>query len=213
MSSDSFRIRPSPLEGADSWAERLRAAGLRATGSRLAILAYLESDRGHASAQQIFAALRPLYPSLSLSAVYETMDALLEAGICQAVAGEGALLRVDGTNNPHDHAVCRQCGRIFDVAAGGWPRPQPPSRLPGDLVVTGMRVEYEVICSECAREGTPAALAKAHARGKKAPGAVEGPGSANDGERRRGGDRRRSRSPRDRRCAGPGGAPDAGAGR
>jgi len=202
MSSDSFRVRPSALEGADSWAERLRAAGLKATGSRLAIITYLESDLGHPSAQQIFTALRPRYPSLSLSIVYETLDAFLEAGICQAVAGEGALLRVDGTGNPHDHAVCRQCGRIFDVATGVWPRPQTPTRLPGNLVVTGMRLEYEVICSECARDGIPGALTQAHEAVKDTSGDGLRRGSARGADRRRGVDRRSGRS-NDRRRARP----------
>jgi Fur family peroxide stress response transcriptional regulator len=210
MGSDSFRVRPSALAGADSWADRLRAAGLKATGSRLAIVTYLESDQGHPSAQQIFAALRPRYPSLSLSTVYETLDAFLEAGICQAVTGEGALLRVDGTGSPHDHAVCRQCGRIFDVAAGVWPRPQPPTRLPGNLVVTGMRLEYEVICSECARDGVPGALTQAHVRVRDTSGDGPARGSDGRGDRRRGVDRRSGRS-HDRRRARPANKPEGDA--
>ena len=154
MSPESFGIRPAALEGAASWAERLRAAGLAATGPRLAVLAYLEKVHDHPSARTIYATLHPDYPSLSLSAVYETLDALVEAGICRVVAGEGALLRVDGTEEPHDHAVCRQCGRIFDVASSLWERPSPPTRLPGGLAVMGMRVEFEAICRVCARDAS-----------------------------------------------------------
>jgi hypothetical protein len=29
------------------------------------------------------------------------------------------------------------------------PRPTPPSQLPQDLTVTGLRVEYDVICETC----------------------------------------------------------------
>ncbi len=183
MKSQSIRTRPRLLAGADSWAERLRGAGLKATGPRLAILAFLEADRSHPSAPQIFAALRVDYPSLSLSTVYETLDAFLEAGICRAVAGEGALLRVDGTTYPHDHAVCRECGRIFDVAASVWPRPDPPQRLPGDLAVTGMRVEYEVICAECAREGASASAPENRAGSPGAEGSARGRSEERKGER------------------------------
>jgi Fur family peroxide stress response transcriptional regulator len=159
---------------------------------RLAVLAYLEADPGHPSAQQIFAALRPSYPSLSLSTVYETVDAFLEAGICRSLAGQGALLRVDGTSEPHDHAVCRQCGRIFDVAEGVWQRPAPPGRLAGGLAVTGMRVEFEVVCSECAMEGTPREPGRHPAPPARVParGTLRRSSSSRGADRRRGKDRR-----------------------
>jgi Fe2+ or Zn2+ uptake regulation protein len=56
---------------------------------------------------------------------------------------------VDGALVPHDHALCRTCGATFDVAAGAVEYPIPPARLPGGLVVTGLRVEYDVVCAAC----------------------------------------------------------------
>jgi Fur family peroxide stress response transcriptional regulator len=150
MSSELFRIPAPPSRHGGSRAERLRAAGLKATAPRLAILRLLEADRTHPSAQAVLDALKPEYPTLSLSTVYETLEAFLRAGLCRPVAGEGALLRVDGTTHAHDHAVCRQCGRIFDVASRLRPPLKPPSSLPGGLAVTGVRVEYEVVCGRCA---------------------------------------------------------------
>lgn len=194
MTSDPPRPTRRALVGADSWAERLRAAGLRPTGPRLAILAFLESDQAHPSAQHIFAALRPAYPSLSLSTVYETLDAFLEAGICRSVAGEGALLRVDGTTYPHDHAVCRECGHIFDVPAARRPRTEPPAILPGGLAVTGMRVEFEVVCGECAREAAAGARQRVKAGTPRSGGdqrAARGTERRAPRDRRRGVDRRR----------------------
>ncbi len=189
MRSYPPRTTRRALAGADSWAERLRAAGLRPTGQRLAILAFLESEGWAPSAQHVFAALRRAYPSLSLSTVYETLDAFREAGICRPVAGEGALLRVDGTTSPPDHAVCRECGRIFDVPATQRPRPEPPATLPGDLAVTGMRVEFEVVCGECAREAVAGARRRASSG---TPGSGGERRAAHGGERRAPGDRRRS---------------------
>jgi len=151
MKSEWLRVSPAP--DASSCAERLRVAGLKATGPRLAILAFLVQDRTHPSAESVFEALRPRHPSLSLSTVYQTLAVFIRAGLCRHVVGEGVLLRVDGTLVPHDHAVCRACGTVFDVAAGIVRHPAPPTRLPGGLTVTGLRVEYDVVCAGCTGAG------------------------------------------------------------
>lgn len=129
--------------------ERLRQAGLKATGPRVMLLAALEHDRSHPTAEQLYEALRPHYPSLSLSTVYEALDAFLRTGLCRRASAAGAPLRVDGTPQDHDHAVCRHCGSIFDIDQQLLPRPMPPACLPPGLTVTGLRVEYDVICTQC----------------------------------------------------------------
>jgi len=137
-------------------AQRIRAAGLKVTGPRLAILEQLERDVSHPTAEEVLAVLRKEHPSLSLSTVYKTLEAFLGAGLCHRVVGDGVRLRVDGVTEPHDHAVCRSCGRIFDVDRVLYPLPPPPTRLPDGLSVTGMRIQYDVECSDCGDRG-PAA--------------------------------------------------------
>ena len=129
--------------------ERLHQAGLKATGPRMLILAALEHDQNHPTAEQLFERLRQDYPSLSLSTVYQTLDTFLRAGLCRRVTDAGDRMRVDGTPQDHDHAVCRVCGAIFDIDRQLFPLPIPPAQLPNDLVVTGLRLEYEVICAAC----------------------------------------------------------------
>jgi len=141
--------------------ERLRQAGLKATGPRVTLLAALEQDRSHPTAEQLYESLRPHYPSLSLSTVYETLDAFLRTGLCRRASATGAPLRVDGTPQDHDHALCRVCGTIFDVDQQLLPRPIPPTRLPQDLTVTGLRVEYDVICARCVAMAQDGAVTQA----------------------------------------------------
>ena len=135
--------------GVKNHAERLREAGLKATGPRLAILAALEQERCHPGAEQIHAMLAGNHPSLSLSTVYTTLEAFVRAGLIRKVAAGDGRLRVDGTCEDHDHALCRRCGTIFDVDRSCYPLPQAPDCLPSGLDVVGVRVEYEVICKDC----------------------------------------------------------------
>jgi len=115
----------------------------------LAILAALEQDKSHPSAEQIHAGLAGNHPSLSLSTVYSTLEAFVRAGLVRKVKANDGRLRVDGTREDHDHAVCRSCGTIFDVDRSWYPLPQVPARLPRGLDVVGLHVEYEVVCSAC----------------------------------------------------------------
>ncbi len=139
--------------------ERLRQAGLKATGPRVMLLTALEQDRSHPTAELLYESLQLDHPSLSLSTVYQTLDAFIRTGLCRRVSEAGNRLRVDGTPQDHDHAICRTCGDIFDIDRQLLPRPLPPSQLPQDLTVTGLRVEYDVICVTCNTtsdaEGTP----------------------------------------------------------
>lgn len=140
-------------------AHRIRSAGLKVTGPRLAILEQLERDASHPTAEQVLAVLREDHPSLSLSTVYKTLEAFLGASLCRRVVGDDARLRVDGVMRLHDHAVCRSCGRIFDVDRAL--DPPPPTRLPHGLSVIGINIQYDVECSDC---GDRSAVARQSSR-------------------------------------------------
>ena len=132
-------------------ARELRARGLRVTGPRLAILAHLRSDLSHPSPEAVHAALQPRHPSLSLSTVYQTLEAFLQAGLCRRVTTGSNRLRVDGTTDDHDHAVCRSCGAVMDLARTPAFRPPRPPALPRGTELIGFRIEYEVVCARCGR--------------------------------------------------------------
>jgi Fe2+ or Zn2+ uptake regulation protein len=134
---------------AEHAAERLRSAGLRATGPRIALLTALGRDRRHPTAEQVHETLRGEHPSISLSTVYDGLEALVRVGLCRRVATGDGRLRVDGLTDEHDHAVCRDCGTIYDIEPGRFPRPARMPRLPHGLRATALRVEYEVVCADC----------------------------------------------------------------
>jgi Fur family peroxide stress response transcriptional regulator len=134
---------------ASEQAERLRATGLKATGPRVAILDAVERNCSHPSAEDIYQELAERHPSLSLSTVYGTLSAFVKAGLVRKLSEVDGRLRVDGTKPPHDHAICRICGAIFDIEPNLRTAPTPPSELPGGLAVLEVRVEYDVVCAKC----------------------------------------------------------------
>jgi Fur family peroxide stress response transcriptional regulator len=115
----------------------------------MVILAALEQDHTHPTAEYLYDTLRQTHPSLSLSTVYQTLDVFIRTGLCRRVSGLGDRLRVDGTQQDHDHAVCHLCGAIFDVVRDQIQLPPPPGYLSNGMMVTGIRFEYEVVCVSC----------------------------------------------------------------
>lgn len=134
---------------ASDLAERLRIAGLKVTGSRVAILDAVERNSHHPSAEDIYQELVESHPSLSLSTVYGTLSAFVRAGLVRKLSEVDGRLRVDGAKDPHDHAICRLCGSIFDVEPDPNTALMAPSELPDGHAVLSVRVEYDVVCASC----------------------------------------------------------------
>lgn len=138
-----------------SMIERLRGAGLRATSSRVAILDQLQGDRRHPTAEMVYASLHDEHPSLSLSTVYSTLESFIDKGLLRRVHTPDGLLRVDGTLADHDHAICRDCGKVHDIMRPGT-RPDFEPELPPGVRLVAVNVEYEVLCSACAEHAASA---------------------------------------------------------
>ncbi|PPF80034.1 transcriptional repressor [Subtercola sp. Z020] len=125
------------LEPADS----IRAAGLRVTTQRLAVLGALE-NMPHADADAIHRRVRSTQPDISLQSVYVVLGALTDAGLLRRIEPAGSPARYErriGDN--HHHAICTGCGAVQDVdcAVGHAPclTPAPPAPLPGTGTGTG----------------------------------------------------------------------------
>ena len=93
----------------------LHQRGQRATPQRLVILRELQRRARHATADEIRSAIRDELPGTSAPTVYATLDLLVELGLARRIdTGSGAAL-YDARTAPHQHTVCRRCGRVDDV--------------------------------------------------------------------------------------------------
>jgi len=142
-----------PLNPLDAGMAALRAAGLKLTPQRLAVLRCLIGDETHPTAQTLYERLRKRYPTMSVATVYNTLNALDAIGYCRRLdmGGSG---RFDPNVELHDHALCERCGAMRDVARAKERRPQPPDGLPGLPGFRLARVEriYRGLCAACAKD-------------------------------------------------------------
>lgn len=127
----------------------LKAAGLKATRQRRAIVQELVGDESHPTAQGLFERLQPSFPTMSFATVYNTLSALASVEAVRPMNFGGAT-RFDPNTAPHHHAICDRCESVLDIAVGRAPR-RP--NLP-DFEVQRVEYVYRGICAACAMSPT-----------------------------------------------------------
>ena len=111
----STAMPPENLVPPTDLVELLHQRGQRATPQRLVILRELRRRGRHATADEIRSAVRHELPGTSAPTVYAALELLVDLGLVRRIdAGAGAAL-YDARPEPHQHTVCRRCGRVDDL--------------------------------------------------------------------------------------------------
>ena len=129
----------------------LRAAALRVTAPRVAVLAAVH-DHPHADTDSILGVVRSQLPTVSHQAVYDVLRALSVAGLARRIQPSGSVARYEArVGDNHHHVVCRSCGTIADVdcAVGAAPC-LVPTHTDSGFVVDEAEVTYWGRCVSCA---------------------------------------------------------------
>ncbi len=137
--------------------ERLRAAGLRVTSSRVAVLRVLADADDHPRVDQVIERVRDGGLSISTQAAYDVCEALREKGLARRIALAGGPVRYETrAGDNHHHLVCRACGLTVDVdcVTGAAPCLDAPG-VQG-FAVDEAEVTFWGLCPACQSEGGPA---------------------------------------------------------
>lgn len=136
--------------------ERLRHVGLKLTLQRLAIVRELSGDTSHPTAQELFERLAPTMPTMSFATVYNTLGALVAAGLCAPKSFGPGAIRFDPNTEPHHHAICDRCGAVADLESTPVERIERETAHPdvadvGDSGFTVRAIEriYRGVCAAC----------------------------------------------------------------
>jgi Fe2+ or Zn2+ uptake regulation protein len=128
----------------------LRAAGLRVTRPRLAVLDAVHANP-HVDTEALIGAARARLGAVSHQAVYDVLDVLTDRGLVRRIQPKGSVARYEArVGDNHHHQVCRSCGAISDVdCATGEPPCLTPAGGEG-FVVDEAEVIYWGRCRSCA---------------------------------------------------------------
>jgi Fur family ferric uptake transcriptional regulator len=132
-----------------SAAELLRAAGMRVTKPRLAVLQAL-AERPHSDTAAVMDVVRDRL-EVSHQAVYDVLGALTDAGLVRRIQPAGSLARYEilrGDN--HHHLVCRSCGSVVDVPCAVGAAPCLAAQEDHGFSIDEAEVIYWGLCPPCA---------------------------------------------------------------
>ena len=152
---DSFKLSDSvpPVPGHQREDEaditRLRAAGLRVTAPRVAVMEAVRKG-DHPVVDDIAVAARRRLGTVSTQAVYDVLHVLSGAGLVRRIEPAGSPARFEArVGDNHHHLVCRSCGAVTDVdcVVGHAPCLEPASAA--GYEVDEAEVVFWGVCPDC----------------------------------------------------------------
>ncbi len=101
----------------------------------------------HATADEIYAAVAAVHPTVSRGTVYRLLHDLAETGDVLRIPVPDGADHFDHQSHPHCHAQCRVCGRVFDIDA----EPQPLAAVVDahGFRISGCDMIYRGVCAAC----------------------------------------------------------------
>lgn len=140
----------SSTDTEDQLVRLLHSRGQRATPQRSVILRELRRRARHATADEIHTAVRGELPGTSAPTVYATLELLVELGLARRIdTGVGAAL-YDGRSEPHQHLVCRSCGRVDDLDVELATAPVLAAATATGFQADGAELVISGLCAACA---------------------------------------------------------------
>lgn len=114
-----------PVTGTARLQGELHARGYRLTPQRQLVLEAV-TQMGHATAEQVLAAVQQRAVAVNISTVYRTLYLLQEIGLVRHThLGHGAPSFSLAGGHEHVHLVCRECAAVLEL----------PPEVMGDLAV------------------------------------------------------------------------------
>ncbi|HWH92753.1 MAG TPA: Fur family transcriptional regulator [Baekduia sp.] len=139
--------------GVATYPDRLRAAGLRVTAARVAVLQVLTEATDHPRVDQVIDRVRETGVTISTQAAYDVCEALRAAALAQRIEIAGGPARYESrVGDNHHHLACRACGTVVDVdcAVGAAPCLTPSGQQ--GFVIDQSEVTHWGICPACQQQ-------------------------------------------------------------
>ncbi|AJS60111.1 peroxide-responsive transcriptional repressor PerR [Paenibacillus sp. IHBB 10380] len=129
--------------------EQLKTSGVRITPQRHAILDYLMESMSHPTADEIYRALEPKFPSMSVATVYNNLKMFMESGMVRELTYGDDSSRFDANVTDHYHVICEKCGKIEDFMYPSLESVEHEAELATGFKIKGLRMELYGVCQVC----------------------------------------------------------------
>lgn len=120
----------------------------RNTKQKQVILDYLKSDKNHPTIQEIHTKIQNNNSKVGIATVYRNINKLVdEKQINKLQIGD--VSHYDGNVTPHDHFICKNCGKIIDLFDNNYDSLIKDVENKHQLKIEQLSILYEGICEEC----------------------------------------------------------------
>lgn len=121
----------------------------RSTRQFEAVWDAVKDEKSHPTADQVYDKVRAVIPNISLGTVYRNLQKLVAEGRLQVLT-LGRTQRFDPMVGRHEHFICENCGRVYDVFVNPDEKMLSSSLPHKDFTVTSHQLSLYGTCKECA---------------------------------------------------------------
>ncbi len=149
----------------------LMGRGIKFTSPRRHILDVVLEMNDHFEAEQLLFALRTRGERVAKATIYRTLPLLVDCGILKQVRFDvkQAHYELCYGENPHDHMVCRRCGRIVEFGSDDVITLRTRLARKYHFHAISHRLQVSGLCWECANQ-CPAVMKPTPTTPEKPPG-------------------------------------------
>jgi Fur family transcriptional regulator, ferric uptake regulator len=129
----------------------LRERGLKYTGERRKVLQAVMRNDDHFEAEQLLLNMRQTHARVGKATVYRTLKLLVDCHIIREVHFSNKQVHYEHIygQEPHDHLVCRRCGRIIEFDAAEVVRLRTMISAERGFVPISHRFQIIGMCESC----------------------------------------------------------------
>lgn len=121
----------------------------RNTKQKEQILKIVESCEDHPTIKEIVTKVKTKYPTIGQATIYRNINKLVEEGKINKLYHMEDLNHYDGKKIPHNHFVCRKCGKIIDIYENDNEQKLKEVERKYSVEISKIDILYEGICEEC----------------------------------------------------------------
>ena len=129
--------------------KELKNKNIRLSHHRLKVLEFLNDNRIHPTVDQIYMDLHKELPTLSKTTVYNSLNALIDAGLVKVITIEDNETRYDIVTDNHGHFKCESCGKIYDFEIN---LSNFKSKDLNNFKINNKDIYFKGICPDCIKQ-------------------------------------------------------------
>ncbi len=145
------------------FATTLRNAGLKVTGTRLALLELIEKENRHMTADEITQGLHDANVSVDRVTIYRNIERLIKERLLITIHLPGRALHVGLCKRPNDphhhHVVCISCGQVSEtngcLVLDHWDELRGKIKEETSFELTDHILQYVGLCPDCKNKSRP----------------------------------------------------------